>query len=180
MIPTNNKVIVRVNMKQKDSFTINGVTISTALKYEVNYREKSPVVACVVKGNQVVKEGEILLCHHNLFYPPSPHFLQDDLFAVPFRPILFAKINTQGEISPICGNVICERVLIESTIPLPPEQQKTYINRAIVKDAGSLPFKPGQLIFHRPNAGYDIVYVWDSIEYRITKVHMDQICGVVK
>jgi hypothetical protein len=167
-------------MKQKDSFTLGGVTVSTAMRYEVNYREKSPVVACVVDGNEVVKPNDILLCHHNLFYPPSPFLLQDDLFSIPFSKVIFARIEPDGHITPLCGNILCQRIVVETTLPLPPEQQKTHITKSTVVDAGMLKFRPGTTIFHRPNSGYDIVYIWQSIEKRITKVHIDQVCGMAK
>lgn len=180
MIAANNKVIVRVNLKQKDKITVSGVTVSTALKYELNYREKSPVVAEVIEGNDFLKAGDILLSHHNFYYPPSPFHLQDDLFAVPFGSSLFAIVGPDGELKPICGNIICSRVEIPSDFPLPPEHVKTYVDRSRVVDPGDTKYKVGQLIFHRKHAGYDIVYVWNTIEKRVTKVHESQICAFVK
>jgi hypothetical protein len=165
-------------MKQKDRITVAGITVRTALLYEVNFREKSPVVAEVIEGNKIVKAGDILLCHHNLYYPPSPFFLQDDLYAVPFAKTLFAIVGDNGELRPICGNLICERVPVETLLPVPVEERKTHINRAKVIDPGNTPCEAGQLIFHRPNAGYDIVYNWQGIEKRVTKVHEDQVCGI--
>lgn len=179
MIPANNKIIVRVEMKQKESMTIGGISISCARKYQLNNREKAPVIACVVKGNKVIKQGDVVLCHHNHFYAPSPYFLEDDLFAVPFNKTLFAIVDTKGQLRPICGNIICERVEVETEILLPADQRKTHINRVRVIDAGNLPYKAGQLLFHRPNAGYDIVYIYNSVEYRVTKISSDMVCGVI-
>lgn len=178
MKAVNQKVLVRVNMKQKDTLKIAGVTVSTALLFETNYREKSPTVAEVIEGNGYLNPGEIILCHHNTFYTPSPYHLQDDLFAIPATSkIVFAVVNKDGSLFPSTGNIICSRVEIPSPIPLPPEKIKTYIDRAIVtKGAG---YKAGQLIFHRPHAGYDIVYNVNGVEYRVTKVPSEQVTGVV-
>ncbi len=178
MKSVNNKITVSVNSSQKDNILIGGVEFKTALQYDVNYREKSPTIAIVIEGNEVVKNGDILLCHHNLFYLPSPYHLYDDLFSIPFSNVLFAKIKNDGEIEPICGNMICDRVEIKSDMALLSEQPKTHIDRAIVKKTGNSPYKEGQLLFHRPHAGYDIVYVWNGEEKRITKVHESQIVGV--
>lgn len=167
-------------MAQKDRISVNGVEVLTALKFETNYREKSPVVAEVVEGNKHVLPGEVLLCHHNMFYPPSPYFLYDDLFAVPYRPTLFAVLSKIGEIRPICGNIICERLLVETVLPVPEKYRKTHITKSLVLDGRGTRFSPNDTIFHRPHAGYDIVYVWDGVENRITKVHQDQVCGFVK
>lgn len=180
MIPVNDKIIVRVDMKQKDTMTVGGITLSTALRYEVNYREKSPVVAIVIEGNKSVKPGDVLLCHHNNFYPPSPFFLQDDLFAIPFNKTIFAIVDSDGKLKPICGNIICERMPVETLLPVAPEHRKTHINRAKVIDAGDLKYKSGQIIFHRPHAGYDMVYMWQNIETRVTKVAGDQVCAMIK
>lgn len=154
--------------------------VSTALLFENNHREKAPTVACVVHGNQYVKEGDILLCHHNTFYTPSPHYLYDNLFSILANGnMLFAIVNADGSLTPLYGNIICERVQIPSLLPLPPEKIKTYTDRAVVRDGGFTRYKDGQLIFHRPNAGYDIVYNLNGIEKRVTKVPDWQVCGVV-
>lgn len=180
MTPVNGKIVVQVDMKQKDTFKLGDITVSTALKYETNYREKSPVVGLIVEGNRYVKPGEIAIFHHNHFYPPSPYFLMDDLFSVPFNQTVFGVLTDDGKISPMCGNLICERVEIPSFLALPVEQRKTYTDRARVIDAGTQPYKPGQLIFHKPSAGYDIVYNYNGVEIRVTKVHSDFIVGFVK
>lgn len=180
MKPVNNKIIVRVDLEQKNSFLINGIKVSTANKFATNYREKSPTIAEVVEGNEWVNEGDVLLCHHNLFYLPSPYHLYENLFSVPASNVLFAVIQSDGNLKPIYGNVLCDRVDIESEIPLPPELRKKYSNRSIVKDGGNTGYKKGQLVFHRPFANYDINYMFNGIETITTKVHSDQICGIVK
>jgi hypothetical protein len=176
--PANDKVIVRVNMAQKDTILVGGIKVSTAMKFETNYREKSPVVAEIVQGNKYVKPGQIGLFHHNHFYPPSKYGLYDDLYSVPFNRTMFGTLDGEGNLNPMCENIICERVWIESTIPLPISERKTYIDRAICLDPGWTKYKKGQLLFHRLNAGYDIVYNWNGIEKRVTKIHAEFIVGV--
>lgn len=181
MTPVNGKILVRCNMRQKDEMTINGVTIKMALPFEMNYREKSPVIVQVVTGNKWVKEGDVLIVHHNTLYTPSPFFLGGDLFSIPFNgKIVFGKLNEDGILTPMGGNIFCQRVDIPTPFPLPIEQRKTYIDRAIVKDAGTLTYKPGQLIFHTPNAGYDIVYNYNKVEIRVTKVNSDFVIAYIK
>lgn len=180
MKPVNMKIIVRVDMAQKDTMTVGDTTVRCANNWAVNYREKSPVVACVVEGNEWVKENDILLCHHNLFYQPSPYYLYDDLFSIPATNVLFAIVTNEGKLKPIYGNIICQRVEIPTPLPVPPDQQKTYIDRAKVINPGYTHYNKGELIFHRPNAGYDIVYMWNGTETTVTKVHADQVCGVVR
>jgi hypothetical protein len=180
MTPVNDKIIVSCSMKQKDTMKIGDIEVSTAIRFETNYREKSPTVACVVEGNAYVKEGDILLCHHNTFYTPSPYYLYDNLFSIPATgKLIFAIVGADGKLKPVFDNIICTRVEIPSLLPLPPEKIKTYTDRAIVKDAGLLPYKKDQLIFHRPSAGYDIVYIYNGVESRVTKVPAEQVTGFV-
>lgn len=172
--------MVQVNMKQKDTFSIGGITVSTALKFETNYRERSPVVGLIVEGNRLIKAGEIGIFHHNHFYQPSPYFVENDLFSVPFNQTVFGVLTPEGTIKPMCGNIICERVEIPTQLPLPPELRKKYVDRAIVFDAGTQPYEKGQLIFHKLHAGYDIVFNYQGIEKRVTKVHADFVVGYIK
>lgn len=160
--------------------TVNGITVKLATEFDKNYRERSPVLCEVIRGNGYVLNGDILLAHHNSFYLPSPYHLHDDLFSIPFNGnIAFAEIGENGDLIPLCDNLICERIIIETYLPLPPEQQKSYINRALVKDGRGTPYKKGQIIFHRPNAGYEIVYIWQTIEKRVIKVPAEQVCGIL-
>lgn len=177
--PTNNKILVSVNLDQKESITINGVEFKTALPFEKNYRERSPTIATVIKGNNIVKDGDILLCHHNLFYLPSPYHLFDNVYSIPFSSILFCKIGLDGNLTPICGNLLVNRIPIETSIPLPIEQQQTYKYKYKVTLNSNTPYEKGLTIFTRPSAGYDIVYVFKGEERRVTKVDSSQICGFV-
>lgn len=177
MQATNGKILVRVNLDQKGQMLINGVLFKLTPLFEKNYRERSPVLATVVNGNQFLEKDDIIICHHNTFYLPSPFHLEDDLFSIPYDKIVFAKLNSKGAISPLNGNIICERILVDNRPEIPIEYRKTFIDRAMVLDAGWGPYKKGQIIFHRLNAGYDIVYNLDGVEKRVTKVHESMVCG---
>src|SRR3954471_15778654 len=110
----NSKIVVSANMDQKEFTRINGVELRMANLFESNYREKSPVVCTVVQGNEHVLPGDVLIVHHNTLYHPSPYYLQDDLFAIPFAKTIFAKISDDGLLIPVCGNIMCDRPIIET------------------------------------------------------------------
>ncbi len=177
MQAVNKRIIVKVNMEQKESMLVGGILLSTATKFEVNYREKSPTIAEVIEGNKFLKSGDIIICHHNHFYSPSPYQLEDNLFSIPFNKTIFAKISKKGNLTAICGNVLGERIPIKSDLELPPEYQKKYIDRLLIKDKGWTSYKAGDIVICRPNAPYDIVYNWAGIEKRITKLDSEMICG---
>ena len=176
---TNDKIVVRVDMRQKDTITVGSVKVSAALKFEINYREKSPVVGEIIQGNRQLKAGQIAIFHHNHFYSPSPYFLYGDLYSVPFNRTIFAVLNSDGELMPVCGNILCNRVEIETAIPVPVDQRKKYIDRVIVTDPGWTVYRKGQLLFHTPNAAYEIVYNVNNIEKRIHKIHEEFIVGMI-
>ena len=176
----NNKIIVRVDPNQKNGVKIGDTVMTTALLFENNYREKSPVVGVIVLGNEYLHEGDVALFHHNHFYQPSPYWIGDDLFSVPFNKTIFGILDENGQINPMCGNIICQRVPIEYAIPVPIEQQKTHIDRALVINPGQTPYYAGQLLFHKPHSGYDIVFNWNGEERRVTKIHEEMVIGVVK
>jgi hypothetical protein len=180
MEAVNGKILVRCDDGQKNRINIGGIEFSTAIGYEKNYREKSPVICEVVEGNEFVREGQVLLVHHNTFYLPSPYYIGDELFSIPFGSTLFAIINADGSLSPICGNLLCDRVNIPTELPVPPELQEKYIDRVVVKDGGWSIYKPNDLLFTRPHSYYEIVYNINGEEKRVHKCHKDMVCGVVK
>lgn len=179
MIPTHNKIIVRVNQSQKDAVIIGEMSFKTANLFESNYRIKSPTIAQVVEGNNIVKAGQIILCHHNLIFKTSPHFIGDDLFSLPFNNTLFATVQANGEIEPICGNIIVKKIEIPTFLPVPDDQIKHYINRYEVVNKGDTKYSPGAIVLTRPHAGYDIIYNTNGIQKSITKVNSAMICGFV-
>lgn len=177
MRSVNNRIIVRVDMAQKNRMNIGGVWVQSALLFNTNYREKSPVIAEVVSGNDKVKQGMFICCHHNHFYHPSPYFLQDDLYSIPFNKTIFGYFKEDGDLIPLCTNVFGSRIEIPSTVPLPPELVKKYTNKMLVTNGRNTKYKKGETLFTRPNAPYDIVYNWGGKEIVVTKVSEDMIVG---
>lgn len=179
MIAVNERVIVRVDMGQKDFMLIGETKVMMAQKYETNYRLKAPVIAEVVNGNEYLKTGEFLLCHHNHFHLPSPYFLQGDLFSIPANHTTFAILQPSGELSPVYGNVLAAKVEVETPIPVPPEYRTFHTDRGLILDGGWTGFQPGDLVFTRPSAIYEIVYIYGEIEKRVCKINSEMICAVV-
>lgn len=180
MITVNGKITVRVNRDQKNEFLIGGVRVASALKYENNHREKQPVIAEVVDGNEYIRTGQIICSHHNHYSENSPYYLYDDLYNIPFSKTIFGVFDSQGNLSPTCGNMICEMIDVETTLPLPPSQRQQHIHRYKILDAGWTKYKPNQIIFTRPYSGYVIVYVWDGEERRVVKVDSEMVCGILQ
>lgn len=181
MQPVNGKIIVEVNPNQKDFIKLGDIVFQSALRYEINYKEKSPSIATVIEGNEIIREGDIILTHHNLFYLPSPYHLFGNLFSIPANAkTIFIKILGDGSLLPILGNMICKEIEVESTLEIPPELKKFHKNRYEVIDAGYTRYKKGDIVFTRPSTGYEIVYNINSVERRVLKVNSEMVCGVLK
>jgi hypothetical protein len=166
-------------MGQKNSLIVSGISFKIANLYQTNHREKEPVLGEIAEGNDEIRNGQIGIFHHNNFTPPSPFFLYDDLFSVPFNKTVFGIIHQDGSIKPLCGNILCDRVEKEYPIYVPPEQREKYIDRVTVTNPGNTPYKAGQLLFTRPHAYYEIVYNIDGKEFRIHKIHAEMVVGML-
>lgn len=164
-------------MKQKDTLRIGDIQVSTALVFEQNYREKSPVIAKVEHGNSYIRTGSIIITHHNHFYPPSPYFLYGNLYSIPANHTIFAILRSDGSLQAVYGNILGDRVDIETYLPLPPDKREKYKDRVIITDPGDTKYKQGQLVFTRPSAPYDIVYNFGGEIKMVTKVNSEMIVG---
>lgn len=176
----NNKILVYCDSFQKETVSIGGNIFKMAHLYEKNYRIKSPTICIVEEGNNLISPGDILLCHHNLFYQPSPYHLYGNLFSIPFSKVLFAKILDDGELLPICGNILGDRIDIKTPLPVPADQRKKYTDRILVTNPGYTQFKKGQTLFTRPSAPYDIVYHWKGEQKISTKISDDMVTAIMK
>jgi hypothetical protein len=177
-VAVNNRIIVRVDMEQKESVMIAGLRLMMMTRYGTNYREKSPVIAQVVDAHERLHEGDFLLCHHNHFYGDSPFRLGDDLFSIPANHTIFAVVHPSGILEPVFGNVLAEKMTIPSLLPMPAELQTFYKDRGLILDGGGTRFEPGDIVFTRPDAIYEIVYNWGGVENRICKINSAMICAM--
>lgn len=179
MNAANNKILVRCDESQKNYCKIGGVLFKMALNYNPNYRERSPVIAEVIETKGEFGYGDMILAHHNHFYQPSPYWLQDDLFSIPCNKTIFAIIQSDGSLKPVCGNILGEQFYQKHELELPPDMRKKYNDR-IVCNQDTLKYKKQQLIFTRPYAPYEIVYTFNDIEHRVVKVDNEMVVGYIK
>ncbi len=179
MIPLNNKILVSCDVKQKSHAVIGGISLKLATVFDTNYRERSPVICIAQETKGEVEYEDVLLCHHNLFYMPSPHFIKDDLFAIPYGNTIFAILDKDGNPKAVCGNLLAEELYIETLLPLPPEKRKKYDNMVKLIASG-YGYNKGQIVFTRPSAAYTIVYFWNGEERIIVKINSEMILGYLK
>jgi hypothetical protein len=169
------RIIVEVDMDQK----MFDRGFQRALEYEGNYRHRHPVMCSVKVGNAVVKKGLKLLCHHNFFYADSPFRLGGSVFALNVNENIFARIDDDGNPHSMFGNVMAERVAIESQFDLSTAKEQYHHDRVRVISDGC-GYRKGQIILTATFADYEIVYNWKGEERKVIKVWKNYIVGVLK
>ncbi len=179
MKSSNAKILVSCDLEQKDYLLIGGNSLKIGRNSDPNHREKSPVIAVAKESKGEIKKGDVIVCHHNHFYEPSPYWLRDDLFSIPNNKTIFAIIDSEGNPKPVNTNIIAERFYVETLIPIPDEHKKFYIDR-VISLTDRYGFRKGQLIFVKPYSPYEIVYVINGIERRVVKVSGDMVIGYEK
>jgi hypothetical protein len=174
--PIKGNILVSVNLSQKDEVDIGGNILKTGKNYNENFRERNPVVAFVEKGNKEIPTGSNIICNYSYFDLESPLFMYDNLYSIPVNEEIYAKVDSEGNLIPVCGNVLIERLMKENKFEIPYELKKEHINKGIAL-TGELKDK---LIFFLPFSNYTIVYNWNGEERRAIKIFEKEITGYLK
>lgn len=177
--PMYNKILVQVNLEQKDYAEIGGVKLFLAPKFNPNNREKNPVIAQVLKGKNEIKEGQFIVVHHNYFSDYSPYEISDGIYSIPYSENIFAIIDKWGNPQAVCGNIIAERLFEDEAIGIANVKRLHYHDRVkvISNDFG---YVEGDEIFTLPYSDYEIVYNWNGIERRIIRVFKENIVAILQ
>lgn len=182
MKPAAGYIIVRVDLAQKEKAIIGNNTFLTGYRYSINNREKNPVVAQIVEGTKELSAGKWLVCNYCYFDWSSQYHMYDNLFSIPIDQELFAFIEEDGELTPICGNLLVERITKGTIIDIPDDLKKEYWDRGIVKKVPREMFHPAtnQFILWLFAADYGIRYTWNGVERERIKIHESEIIGYYK
>jgi hypothetical protein len=179
MRATWNKIVVRVNHNQKDQIQIADIVFQRALKFETNYRVKSPVMAEVLEGNDEIATGSHIICHHNRFQEHSAYHIEGDLYSIPCNDSIFLRIDNEGNPHSLFENIICERIQVDTKYYIPDEKKRSYHDRVRVISDG-YGFNVGDEILTYNLADYEIVYHWQNQEKRIIKVKKTDIVAIIE
>ncbi len=177
MLAVKGNILVEVDLSQKDEIKIGDNKIITGKIYNHNFREKNPVLALVKEGLGDIKKGMWIVCNYNHFDYASPYLVYDNLFSIPVDEEIFAYVDEQGDLCPLCGNVIVERIEKKNIFDIPEDLVKNYYDRGVISQTTGR-YKKGDFIFWLPMSDYEIVYTWNDIEKRVVKVYKDEIVGI--
>ena len=194
-----NKILVKSYANQKEAIQIKGeggkvIELWVGKKFATNHREKNPVICTVVDNASkydYIKEGDTLLVHHNLLsdWKTNPYCIEYDvetgegLYSFHADKSVFCKLNEDGSVLPVCGNIVAERIAnpIKSILHIPDTVKQEYKDRVKVLSVSPEVegIYPDQVVQILQYADYEICYTWDKKDYSAIKVFSEEIIGIV-
>lgn len=201
MRPTGNRVLVAVNMEQKNNYEIelsSGLKLWMDSDFGTDNRIAKPVVARVVGGSKFMRDlkfGDLVLCHHNSFSRTTGNTIFGDtgvktengesIFSLE-TSMIYVRIDAKGDSYPLPDFLICERIkeVIETNLIIPDSAQKNYADRfkvLTVSDNNSEEykglFKAGDIVVCHPKSDYEIVYTLNKKPMRLIRVRCSDVLG---
>jgi hypothetical protein len=172
---TEDKILVKINPFEKD---YDG-SFQTAKEFSSNYSSRNPIVCEVIQGNHLVSRGKIILAHYNFFHEDSPFRITEHIFAIRTNENIFAWLDKDGNAHSMFGNLVCERIPMEYTLHMPPDQQKMYGDRVRIASDGC-GYRKGQVVLIIQYADMPVIYNFAGKEKTIIKVQKDLVVGFIK
>lgn len=195
-----NWLILEADLEQKEKHAIKCddgsiVELWIGRGYNPNLRERNPCIAKVIhNGNEDyphIGVGDLLVLHYNFF--DNPNYLIEKegskaIYSIPLKTrdfnnqtqewewnlnyLIFGKI-VDGEIIPLCENLICERVKMpsRSSVIIDPDPP-TYTDRVkVLRVSPEIDeVKPGDIAMIHKMADYEVIFHYDGREKRAIKV----------
>lgn len=176
MIPLKGQILVSVNLQQKEEAIIGGNLLKTGKPYNDNFRERNPVIGKVEYGCTEIPIGSFIICNYSYFDLESPLWVQDNIYSVPIDGEIYATINDDGSLNPVCGNILVEKIMRTQRMDIPEDFKKEQINQGIALTGE---YK-GQRVFWLPFSNYTICYTWNGEEKTAIKIYKKEITGYLK
>lgn len=198
MKPLRESAIVEVNLSQKDTHSVidhNGkeVKIWIGKKYNPNGRESNPVLCKVLNINSkkfpYLQAGDTILVHHNYFEKPDTSRrcieknagTQIATFTIPVDQLIYAKIGADGDVHPVCDNVIAERVKKPSQsdiiiMPFEKEEETRVVVKKVAPEVDEV--AEGDEVFILKYGDMPISYNWGGREREVIKVWREDIIAI--
>ncbi len=166
------RILVEVDMYQK--YFSHG--LATGKDYDVNFRNKRPVMCKCLETKGVLKKGDFLLVHHNFFYDDSPYQVSGNIFSIKINQNIFSRLDKDGNATSIFGNVIAERLIVPNKLEMPDDYKRYYRDRCKVISDGE-GFRKENIVIHLVHGDYEIIYNWKGEERTAIKIKKEEIVG---
>src|ERR1700760_119999 len=105
-----NRILVKVQLDQREEMKLGESWIKTGSRYSENFRLKSPAVAEVIEGCGEIETGIIIICNYNHFTEDSPYKLYDNLFSIPVNELILGRLDEKGNFIAMNGNIVVEEL----------------------------------------------------------------------
>ena len=194
MKPKKKHVIVKAFLNQKETHSVkcdNGSTIELFIgrKYGENTREMNPVVCEVIEIADDVDEvvpGDLIIVHHNLLVNDASVIesnREEKSATITFMAnnMIHAKIDKEtGELTPLYGNCIAERIVVsEKSFILSPEQKNEELRFKIISTPkGYDDVAPGDEVICYKLSDYEMVYNFKGSEKRAIRIWKEDILAI--
>jgi hypothetical protein len=194
MTPKKKHIIVKSFPEQKETHRItcdDGKVIDLFIgrKYGDNDREINPSVCEVLfigEGVEQLQVGDLLIVHHNLLKNDASKIEKNtdenyEIISLVADNMIYAIINKEdGSLTPVFGNCIAERIIVEEKSTLFTTTQKTEdLKFKII----SIPLdftdvNAGDTVLCYKYSDYEMVYNFNGRENRAIRIWKDDILGV--
>lgn len=191
------KLIVAVNLSQKDDFEIEltpGINIWMNKDFGTDGKVTNPTLAIVRAVSPEVtdlKEGDLVLCHHNTFKSIVAngyrlgHMGRDgnlDLFSIDYRRVEL-KLDADGNAYPLKGTLIAERIeeVVDTILIVSDAHRKfspiKFLICSVGEDCDML--KPGDKIVTYPKSDYEIDYTFGMKPRKIIRISYNDVLAIL-
>lgn len=178
MRPIGNKIILRFNLEQKETYQYGTLKLyipNRALHSE-NLRETGCTVAEVVHGGKTsLKPGDIAVFVHTVLDNQALFIEKKDGFVTLTMPAdgsetIYGKLGSKGEVIPMFGHLVCKRIdegPVSNIIITPDAYKKVEPNKGIVIAADpECGIKEGQTVYYHKYSDYELVFSLSTGEER--------------
>jgi hypothetical protein len=183
-------LIVKAHLEQKESHEIqlpDGSTISIYLgrKYGENNREINPTIAEVVSvGDEVfdIEVGDKLILHHNTIMNEAAYIRKENQIVwigIPYNELVYAKLNSDGTLTPLRDTLIGERIVRPKVSELEYEEKTEQMKFKILSvPDGYKDVKPGDTVLAYKLSDYEMVYHHNNKECRAIRIDSKDVLGI--
>lgn len=173
------RVVVEVDLNQRFETKLGDHTIKTGARYSESFRQKNPAVCKVIEGNELLSAGTFLVCHYNHFDEDSPYKMYDNVFSIPLDELTIGRLDENGDLIAMFGNILVEEVEKPSFLELPSDLKKQKVNHGLVaQDAGD--YKKGDEILWLNYSNYKVLWKWMGVEREATRIEISEIVAFLK
>lgn len=185
----NKKIIVKAYLEQKESHEVHCedgrvIQLYIGRKYAENNREANPTVAHVIATEcNEVSIGDNLVLNHNLITNKAAWIEEKDgyvLLTINADSTVYAKIDENGTLQPVFGNLIAERIYHkeESKIWSGGDKKDDYRFKVLAVSNNEEDVKVGDTVLCYKFSDYEMVYHFKGQECRAIVIKKTDVLGI--